>query len=320
MNRTWRPISVDDAEAIADLLKAAEAVEPTNEHYSTEDIRDELTAPNVRLTDGSTSVWEGSRLVGCALAVPREAANPEHRMRIELEVHPEYRDAEVGKQLIEWLARTGSALHAETFPEAPLELHARVYESQRWNTELLRAGGFAQARSFATMRVDLADLPPRPDLPEGLLLVRYDSGYEDAARDAVNDAFAGHWGMAPYSAELWRHRMVGSPAFRPETSFLLLTEDGEVGSFVLSAFYTSEADATGVREVLVSYVGTRSALRGRGVATALLAHTLVVAREQGYERAALEVDESNAHNALDIYRRCGFEVTERVYAYVRPMP
>lgn len=85
----------------------------------------------MRLADGSTSVWEGSRLVGYAVVVRREAANPERRMRIELEVHPEYRDAEVGKQLIEWLARTGSALHAQTFPDARLELHARLYESQR---------------------------------------------------------------------------------------------------------------------------------------------------------------------------------------------
>ncbi|GAB2988819.1 GNAT family N-acetyltransferase [Amycolatopsis acidiphila] len=320
MNRTWRAVTVDDAEAIADLLEAAEAVEPTNEHYSAEDIRDELTVPNVRLADGSVSVWDGPRLVGYAMAVPREAANPEHRMRVELAVHPEYRDVELGKQLLEWQERTAQALHAKTFPNARLELHARVYESQQWYASVLQAAGFAMARSFATMRAELEKLPPRPELPPSLRLVGYEPAYEDPTREAVNDAFSGHWGMTPYSPELWRHRMIDGPAFRPRTSFLLLTEDGEVGSFVLSAFYQAEMEVTGVREVLIAYVGTRSALRGHGVATALLAHTLVAARDQGYERAALEVDESNAHNALDIYRRCGFEVTQRVHAWVRPMP
>jgi ribosomal protein S18 acetylase RimI-like enzyme len=320
MNRTWRAVAVDDAEAIADLLHAMEDVEPTGEHYSADDVRDELTAPNVRLADGSVSVWDGPRLAAYAVAVPREAANPEHRMRVELAVRPEYRDAELGKQLLEWLERTACVLHAETFPDARLELHARVYESQRWYASVLEAGGFAEVRSFATMRAELDELPPRPYLPSTLRLAGYEPAYENVTRDAVNDAFSGHWGMTPYSPELWRHRMIGSPAFRPETSFLLLRDGGEVGAFVLSAFYEAEFEVTGVREVLIAYVGTRSALRGQGVATALLAHTLVVAREQGYERAALEVDESNAHNALDIYRRCGFEVTQRVYAWVRPLP
>lgn len=319
MNRTWRALGVDDAEAIADLLAATEDIEPTGEHYSVADVREELTAPNVRLGDGSVSVWDGARLVGYALAVPREAANPEHRMRVEMAVHPEFRDAEPAKQLLDWLERTAPVLHAETFPNARLELHARVYDSQRWYASVLDAGGFAEARSFATMRADMDELPPRPDLPSTLRLARYDPAYEDATREAVNDAFSGHWGMTPYSPELWRHRMIGSPAFRPETSFLLLGEDGEVGSFVLSAFYAAEFEVTRVREVLIAYVGTRAVLRGQGVATALLAHTLDVAREQGYERAALEVDESNAYNALDIYRRCGFEVTQRVYAWVRPL-
>ncbi|MBB2935893.1 ribosomal protein S18 acetylase RimI-like enzyme [Amycolatopsis bartoniae] len=489
MNWTWRALSVEDAGAIAELLHAAEAVEPTHEHYSVDDVREELTAPNVRLPDGSTSAWDSGRLIGYAMAVPREEANPEHRMRVELQVHPECR--ELGKPLIEWLLATAPKLHSQTFPQAPLELHARSHENQRWYAALLTEAGFTRSRSFATMRADLrgagfgpdsggaalvraglgldssaaalgraglgpassaadlgpggsdgaaldpgesslADLAPAdigradlgpaelgraelgradlgpmgpgaaalgpvgsgaadsspvnsgpPDLgpvdtgraglgpdsggadlgpgessladlgmadigradfgpadlaradlgpagsgaavvphelPADLRLAGYAPEHEEATRLALNEAFRGHWGMAAYSPELFRHRVTGSPVFRPESSFLLLSDAGEVASFVLSAFYESDAEATGVRELQVSYVGTRAASRGRGVATALLAHTLRVAREQGYERAALGVDESNAHNALNIYRRVGFEVSDRQHAYIRRIP
>ena len=398
MNWTWRALSVEDAGAIAELLRAAEAVEPTHEHYSVEDVREELTAPNVRLPDGSVSVWDGERLAGYAMAVPREEANPEHRLRVELQVRPGYR--ELGKQLVEWLLVAGPKLHEQTFPQAPLELHARSHENQRWYAKLLDAAGFERSRSFATMRADLRGSVMPHDLPEDLRLaghgsaredaprravgnlrvtghgsarddaprrevedlrltghgsageeatrrevedlrltghgsareqtthralndlrlVGYDADQEEATRLALNEAFRGHWGMTAYSPELFRHRVTGKPAFRPESSFLLLTDGGEVVSFVLSAFYESDAEATGVRELQVSYVGTRAARRGRGVATALLAHTLNVAREQGYERAALGVDESNVHNALEIYRRVGFEVFDRQQAHTRRMP
>jgi ribosomal protein S18 acetylase RimI-like enzyme len=269
---------------------------------------------------GSTSAWDGDRLVAYVLVVPREAANPAHRMRIESLVHPEYRDAAVGARLIEWCVRTAVPLHEQAFPDASLELHARAYESQRWYAGVLNANGFERKRSFATMRADLGPQSAEPELPAELRLVRFEDTYDEAARLAVNDTFAGHWGSTPYSPELWRHRTTGSPAFRPELSSLLLAGNGEVSAFVLCAFYEEDAMVSGVREVLVSFVGTRAALRGRGIATALLLHTLAEARKQGYERAALGVDMNNANNALDIYRRCGLEVVNREHAYVRSMP
>jgi GNAT superfamily N-acetyltransferase len=302
------------------MVTVAEAVEPTGEYYSAEDMHEELVAPNVRLAEGSISAWDGDQLVGYLLVVPREAANPEHRMRIASLVHPEYRKTDVGARLIDWCAHAAVPLHEQAFPGASLELHARAYESQRWYAGVLNAGGFRRKRSFATMHADLGTLPRRPELPGDLRLVRFEDAYDDATRLAVNDTFAGHWGSTPYSPALWRHRTTGSPAFLPDLSFLLLAGDGEVSAFVLCAFYEGDTAVSGVREVLVSYVGTRAALRGRGIATALLGHTLIAARAHGYERAALGVDMDNANNALEIYRRCGFEVVNREHVYVRPVP
>jgi ribosomal protein S18 acetylase RimI-like enzyme len=170
------------------------------------------------------------------------------------------------------------------------------------------------------MRVDLATAPTASELPGGLRLVRFEDKYDEPTRHARNDTFADHWGSTVQSPRAWRHLVTGSSSFRPDLSFLLLSPHrDEVAAFALSEFFASDAEATGVRELHLSHVGTRAALRGRGVATALLGHTMAEARAAGFHRASLGVDVDNAYDALAIYRRCGFEIAERWFGYVLPV-
>lgn len=63
---------------------------------------------------------------------------------------------------------------------------------------------------------------------------------------------------------------------------------------VLSAFFASDAAVTGVNDLYVSHVATDASLRGRGIAGALLGHTLVQAKAKGFQRSSLNVDEDNS--------------------------
>jgi ribosomal protein S18 acetylase RimI-like enzyme len=210
--------------------------------------------------------------------------------------------------------------HERTFPGAPLELHAGAADNQRWYASMLEAGGFHHSRSFAELRADLDDLSPVRPMPEGYPLVPFEEKYDELTRQARNDTFSRHWGTTVQSPEAWRHGVTGSKHFQPGLSFLLLSPAGdEVVAFVLSAFYASDAAATGIRELYVSHVGTRESLRGRGVATALLGHTLAEARTRGFERSSLGVDVDNENRALGIYQRCGYRVTRRWADYVRAL-
>ena len=49
-----------------------------------------------------------------------------------------------------------------------------------------------------------------------------------------------------------------------------------------------------------------------------LAASLAAATRDGYERAALSVDEDSQTNATAIYERIGFRVTEREIHYLKP--
>lgn len=320
MELQWRPLRLDDTVQLAQLFAAAETVDPTGEHYSAEDLREQLESPHMSLSDASIAGWDGDRLVAYGAVGRRDAANPEHKARVEGLVHPDYREPAVGTYLTDFFLSAGKLVHARAFPDAKLQLSAHVAETQSWYTGVLEEGGYHRARTFVDMRAPFDTLPPAAPLPVELPLVRYEDKYDELTRLAVNDTFSGHWGSTAHSAEAFRHMITGGKDFQPELSFLLLSpERDEVVAYVLSAFFASDAEATGIRELYVSHVGTRAALRGRGVATALLGLTLAEAKAQGFQRSLLGVDLENANGALGIYERCGYSVDSRWFGYIHPV-
>ncbi|WP_410670814.1 GNAT family N-acetyltransferase [Amycolatopsis sp. cmx-4-68] len=314
MDLTWRPLTLDDVPALARLYAAAEEVDRTGDHFGEADLRDELVAPNVDLARATVGAWAGDELIGYGLVRRRDAADPVHMVRLQSVVHPRHRDDAVGAHLAGWFARTSREVHARAFPDAPLELHHGLHQNERWMAGILAGAGYEHRRTMVNMRVGLADLPPQPPLPDGVEAVPFDFKYDLAALDARNDTFADHWGSTVYEPDAWRHLVTGSKDFRPDMSFLVLDGD-KVLAFVLSHFYASEAEATGIREHYATWVGTREALRGRGVASGLLGHTLLAAKAAGFDRSALNVDVDNAHRALGVYERCGYRVDDEWHVY-----
>ncbi|MGW7539073.1 GNAT family N-acetyltransferase [Amycolatopsis sp. NPDC054798] len=320
MELTWRPLTLADAGEFTRLYTLAEEADRTGEHWSEDDARQELSGPLIDLPGASIGAWDGSRLVSYALVIPRAAADPVHQPHVAALTDPAYRNDEVVSALTEWLVRTARSVHARHFPDAKLELHAGAHENEHWYISLLERGGFKQERTFVEMRADLSALPPAPPLPDDLVLVAWEERYDALVLDARNASFAGHWGSTWLSSDEWAHRFRNCKDFVPDVSFLLLSpERDRVVAFVMSSFYEAEALATGVRELQVSYVGTLAEARGRGLASALLAHTLEAGRAAGFERSSLSVDVDNAHRALSVYERCGYQVAERSYGYVLPL-
>jgi mycothiol synthase len=315
MDLTWRPLTLDDVPALARLYAAAEEVDRTGDHFSDEDLRDELEGPNIDLARATTGAWAGETLVAYGLVRRRDAVNPVHMVRLQSVVHPAYRTDAVGAHLVGWFSRTSREVHERTFPDAPLELRHGQHQNERWIAGVLAGAGYTHARTMVNMRVGLADLPPQPSLPDGFAAVPFDFGYDLAVLDARNDTFAGHWGSTVYEPDAWRHLVTGSKDFRPDLSYLVLDGD-KVLAFVLSHFYASEAEVTGIREHYASWVGTRAVLRGRGVASGLLGHTLSAAKAAGFDRSALNVDVDNAHRALGVYERCGYRVDDEWHVSV----
>jgi mycothiol synthase len=242
------------------------------------------------------------------------------RVWLEGVVRPDLRGEGIGRALLVWLEERAVEAHRERFPDVPGEFDVSPFEHVAPHVRLAERAGYRPARWFTTMRRELSGPVPVPaGVPDGLRLLPFDRAYDDAVRRAHNEAFAGHWGSSERDAEVWAHWFTGQRAFRPASSFLVL--DGEdVAGYLLSYFWAADAEATGLREGYVGQLGVRPAWRGRGLGSALLGRALVAYREEGYDRAGLDVDTENATGALGLYERHGFAVTTRRVTCLKPMP
>jgi mycothiol synthase len=237
--------------------------------------------------------------------------------RLNGAVDPAWRRQGIGAALLaenERKARELATAHAS--PNPPV-LGSWSSQNQAGAEALLRSAGFSPARWFFEMtRTSLDEVPDVP-LPDGLevrpitpdLVRQFWLGDVDAFRD--------HWGgFDPSDAHL------ASWLAHPSTDIGLWVAafDGEeVAGGILNAIDAAENEALGIRRGWLASVFTRRPWRRRGLATALIARSLIVLREHGMTTAALGVDADNQNGALGMYERMGFEVDERSTAWRRPL-
>ncbi|WP_198655129.1 GNAT family N-acetyltransferase [Streptomyces geranii] len=317
--QAWRPLSLDDAPALAELFAAVEAADATEEHYDAEDLAEDLGDPLLEPAHDSVGVWSGGELIGYAKTLAMPDATDVHRVYVEGAVRPDARGRGVGTDLVNWQVTRATQLHRERFPDLPGEAHIPLHAPNTAKRHLYQQAGFEARRWYFDMRRPLdGDIAPATAPSGGLRVVPFTEAYDEATRLAHNEAFREHWGHTPDSPERWRHGSTGARSFRPGLSFLALDGD-EVAGYVMSHEYEAETAMTGVRECWIHRLGTRPAWRGTGVATALLTTALRTAHDQGCRSAGLSVDTANATGALSLYERCGFRTGHTWIGYVRPL-
>ena len=103
----------------------------------------------------------------------------------------------------------------------------------------------------------------------------------------------------------------------PEHRFAALDTDGTVLGWVAASRVSDRCAYAGVVEHSV-YVHPDA--RGRGIASALLAHAFEVAAREGLDKVSLHVDSENTHDAPSVYRRAGLDVRCAYNAHVLDLP
>ncbi|TDP97320.1 GNAT family N-acetyltransferase [Labedaea rhizosphaerae] len=313
MTDVWRPLTETDANEWVRLVQAAEAVDRTGENLDADDFAELATATRADLATGSVGVFRGDRLIASGVVWTQPGARGSHRVSLDGVVHPDARRTGLGARLLAELERLGRERHAAIAPGLPLELTAPCHDANAGMAVMLSAAGYEPRRWFFDMRCDLTgDLAEVP-VPDGLHLRPYPED-DEPVRVALNEFFAEHWGHQDFTPETWKEITTGH-AYRPDLSFLLHDDAGEIAALVLSDHYPADHAQTGVKELWIADVGTRKSLRGKGLATALLTHTLRRARAAGFERAGLDVDTGNPTGALGVYERIGFTVSTRWTVY-----
>ena len=253
------------------------------------------------------------RVVGVASREAIDTTDGFREYRLDGEVDPAYRRRGIGRALlVESQNRHRQAAATDGSPRTRI-FGSWSNERQAGDVALLESMGFERARWFFEMvRPDLGDVPDIP-LPDGLELRPIDRSMARQVWAADVEAFQDHWGGFDGSEEHLQ-RWLDTPAM--DVSIWVVAYDGdEVAGGVLNVIDPEQNAALGVERGWLQSVFTRRPWRRRGLATALIAKSLIVLRERGMTSAALAVDADNPSGALGLYEGLGFAVDSRSTAW-----
>ena len=247
----------------------------------------------------------------------RDHASGALEVQISLACRPGPDAGVVGERLLDWAFARGRQLATGLPAERARWFAAWCSDGETWTRAALTAAGFAPERHFTLLvRPNLDDLAPPPPLPAGLEVRRAEPAHRRAVWEADVEAFRDHWGT-PDTSEAAFERFVGESAQRLDLWQVAWAGD-EVAGHVLVSVEEDENAALGVSRGWLDSVAVRRPWRRQGLATALVVRALHALREAGYDSAILGVDVANPQDALDLYRRVGFELVSSATAYRRP--
>ncbi|SEK68136.1 GNAT family N-acetyltransferase [Streptacidiphilus jiangxiensis] len=315
----WRPLERADVPAWHRLLVAIEAVEQEDENPTEADVLTRFDDPYVDMARGSLAVWDGGRMVGYHYMKARTVAEASHDFWQFGGVDPQYRGRGVGGRLLTWAEDAARALSDERFPGVPVVMNDGCGVGSTASERLFAQLGYEPSRWYRNMVVaDLAaTVPALPEspAPDG---VEFRVFTQERSADALavrNEAFVDHYDSVPQTPEGWAH-FTGGPAFRAGNSFVAYDAGrGTPLAIVLAEEYVTPEG----RELYVALVGTVRAGRKRGIASALLAHTMRVGLADGYTRSCLGVDAESPTGAVGLYERLGYRAKQTWVAQRKPL-
>lgn len=172
-----------------------------------------------------------------------------------------------------------------------------------WLTE----EGYRAVRFGANMVRPHLDEVPQLALPASLEIRPVTPDHLRTIWEAEVAAFAGSFGTQEATEWAWltfRDDPIADPSL-----WKVAWHGGQLVGQVRSYINDEENTSLGRRRGYTENISTHREWRGRGLASALLAASLVELRERGMREAALGVDTENPADAFSIYERLGFRLT-----------
>jgi ribosomal protein S18 acetylase RimI-like enzyme len=311
---TWRPWSLGDIDALIRHVLRVHEAERLDHVAGAESYRWFASQEGIDPATDTLIACDASGEVRAEASVFSQVTDLGGRVFLSTEAAPPF--THLRPYLIAWAEARARQILAAVPLGLDRVIRSGVEEHRGAFRKELEDAGLELARSFATMRRSLSDLPAPPPLPAGVSVEPWSAERDEATRLANNESFADHWGTFPMSEQMWASSYRESETFRPDLSFVAVASEGVV-SFCMVEVEEHENARTGHREVYIQRVGTLRTHRRQRLASHLMLRTLQAAAAQAMDRAALDVDESSHTNAGDVYLRLGFAVRERSIHYLK---
>jgi mycothiol synthase len=302
-------MSADDIPVVAEMIRNSEAFDGVHRVLQDDELAEDLDDVRVRLATDTRLAEVDGRPVGNAYTFHLPSEDREERCYVFGVVDPAYRGRGVGRALMEWAIDRGSDQLRSSGGNLPKYLRVNSYDFQTADHRLFARFGFEPVRYFEELLRPLDDLPPTATV-DGVRIIPWPDDRDEEIRIAKNVSFANHWGSTATSTTSWQVMVRGFSA-RPALSFVAIDNTDAVVGFCLNHRYESDDDLLGRRDGWIDSLGTLPTHQGRGIASALVAHSLHAFARAGLTHASIAVDSENPSGAARLYRNLGFEPLHR---------
>ena len=229
---------------------------------------------------------------------------------------PAWRRRGIGQAILNW--DIGRLRVIASGQESPVKvLRCSADGGEIGTRALLEANGFKPVTYSADMSRSLLDDLPDAPLPVSLEVRPVEPGHLRSIWEADVEAFRDHWGARPPTESDWE-AFLDRPFDDPSLWKVAWEADrviGQVRSFIRPEENVEYDRLRGYTE----NISTIKEWRNRGVAKALICHSLRVLRERGMHEAALGVHAENPTGAFQLYSSLGYEVVSTSSTYERAL-
>jgi GNAT superfamily N-acetyltransferase len=280
---TSRPLRLDDARAVFEVMAAQESVDLDDVMIEEADIVGDWSMPSFDVGASTIGVFDGDRLVAYGEV---GAAG-----RCDAAVHPDHRGRGIGTALALWMQDNARSRGiAEIGMPVPLGSPG---------DELLASLGYGVRWESWGLELPTGAAIPERRLPEGYVVREADPAEYEQCWTVQEDAFLEWSKRERDSYDDWLAGMTGRPGFEPWNLRVVVDANGAVASFGWVQL--------GEQSAFIARLATRKEERGRGLAQALLVDSFAVARAHGATRSELSTDSRTG--ALGLYEKVGMKVT-----------
>ena len=309
----YRPVTFAEAPAVAELINTCYMADIGDTDTSAESLISEWSTAGFDPQTDLYTVWTPAGQV-VAFAEAWTLGKPAIRNHVTVHVHPEYRQLGLEQQLLAWCTQRCQQNLAAVPEELLVVQECQIPAASEHMAQQLQAYGYALARHFWEMVIELDQPIPEPRLPEGLVIRPYDTASDLVLLiEAREEAFHDHWGHVEQPLETlverWNHWRT-EPAFAPDMWFVAMDGD-EIAGFSICDAYRDYDPRMGWLGIL----GVRPRWRRQGLGEALLYHTFRDFQQRGQARVALGVDASSITGATRLYERAGMQVKHQFDTY-----
>ncbi len=301
---TWRPLTPTDAPELTVLVQAVETGDGLPFRTALEEVAEYFDSATLDAARDTLMGLDPDGVMRAYCFVMTYAGDASLVRAIHLGgVHPQWRRRGVGTALVAWANGRARQLLAASGKDVPGRIAVYLDEGQRDGERLFLGAGYTPIRYFAELKRPLDDSLTAPVLAAGLRIEPWPDD-DEPVRLAHNEAFADHWGSQPRSVEDWN----GSRSmFAQPWSFVAVDATaGQVVGYLEAARYEQDWELSGYSSGYIHLLGVLRPWRGRGVAKALLAATMLAQRSDGIEYAEIGVDTANPSGAHGLYAGLGF--------------